>query len=586
MQTRNVLSAMSLPLVLGVVLNACAPSSVSTGELAGDRTPQQSQSNQSDRAQTTADKSKEVVCDRPKSTLKPLSTPENMPVFEQFNFAPQEISVEPGKVAVKTPYYTFSLCQSSGTKSARKKNAKWAIASTAPEPEEPFDYATYASSLADPEYETIEIDEKLYEYRVRLQATWLDEELNPTVAPSDVENGGRPPEEEESVYFDIKSPDGEVTSYELYTVEAVREASIGASLGVPRISGTAVTDDGVWFAATTSQGEGENGFASLLQYDPETEELDIQRPEEIQGDQITSMVATGNANTEIEGEDSSNLTLWLGTMRSGEGNPSVPANGLAAYRPATKTLNRFTLNNSPIVGAVPHQLAVSGDSLWVGTGNGICEVDWQIAEQADSWRCWRFATTAKLPSEGVALYPSFLAEESTTTLKKPEVEVLWAAWEFYEQPEVEPKPFRYEVVYEPGIEATLSQGGYRVNNEVAQRMVGDNPIFWPGRQWHWGGDKFRRTFDEVSLNLVGGGPYGLITSNIRTGFSFDHLAIRGSFDLLGLAPDGTKVRYYSGWVDGTELEVYPEMVAVTPPKTVTPNPLDAIAAELPASSGP
>ena len=172
------------------------------------------------------------------------------------------------------------------------------------------------------------------------------------------------------------------------------------------------------------------------------------------------------------------------------------------------------------------------------------------------------------------------------TLKKPEVEVLWAAWEFYEQPEVEPKAFRYEVVYEPGFEATLSQGGYRVNNEVAQRMVGDNPVFWPGRQWHWAGDKFRRTFDEVSLNLVGGGPYGLIKSNIRTGFSFDHLAIRGSFDLLSLEPDGTKVRYYSGWIDGVELAVYPKIVLATPPQAIASNPLDAIATELPASSGP
>ena len=578
MQAQNFLRMMSLPLALGIVLSACVTPSVPTGELAselkGDRA--RSASNPSENIE-----SKKVECNRSEAPLKPLSTPENMPVFEQFNFTPQNISIESGQVTVTTPYYTFSLCQNPG-----EKNAEWAIASTKPKPEDPFDYSTYASSLADPEYESIEIDEKSYEYRVRLQATWLDEELNPTVAPSDVENGGRPPEEEEAVYFDIKSPDGEVTSYELYTVEDVRAASIGASLGVPRISGTAVTDDSVWFAATTSQGEGENGFASLLQYDLETEELNIQRPEEIQGDQITSMVATGKANAEAGGEDSNNLTLWLGTMRSGEGNPSVPANGLAAYRPATETLSKFTLNNSPIVGAIPHQLAVFDGSLWVGTGNGICEVDWQIAEQADSWDCWRFATTATLPSEGVALYPSFLAEDSTATLKKPDVEVLWAAWEFYEQPEVEPKSFRYEVVYEPGIEATLAQGGYRVNNEVAQRMVGDNPIFWPGRQWHWEGDKFRRTFDEVSLNLVGGGPYGLITSNIRTGFSFDHLAIRGSFDLLSLEPDGTQVRYYSGWVDGTELEVYPEIVAVTPPKRVEPNPLDAIATELPASSGP
>ena len=425
MRTRNVLSVMSLPLFLGIGLSACITPSIPTGELEGDRAPTTSQKDQRkdrrDRPKAAADESEEVVCDdRPKAALKPLSTPEIMPVFEQFNFAPQEIAVEPGKVAVKTPYYTFSLCRGTDKKGDRNQNDEWAIASTAPEPEVPFDYATYASSLADPDYDAIEINEEPYEYRVRLQATWLDEQINPTVAPGDVENGGRPPEEEEAVYFDIKSPNGEVTSYELYTVEDVRDANIGASLGVPRISGTAITDDGVWFAATTSQGEGENGFASLLRYNPDTEELDIRRPEQIQGDQITSMVATSSrkenaepsAADESADDASSDLTLWLGTMRSGEGNPSVPASGLVAYRPETESLNKFTLKNSPVVGAVPHQLAVSGSSLWVATGNGICEVSWQTADQEDSWSCWRFATIATLPSEGVALYPSFLAEDA------------------------------------------------------------------------------------------------------------------------------------------------------------------------------
>ncbi len=509
----------------------------------------------------------------PTADLQPLSAPEDMPVYEQFNFQPQNISVSPSTLTLKTPYYTFSQCRGDRT---------WSVTSSDPDPAEPFDYNQYARSLADPDYETVQINEDSYEYRVRLQADWLDEQIADTdpaaAATRAPTNEGETTEE--SVYFDIKSPDGEVTSYQLYTVEDVREASLGASLGVPTISGTVVTGDTVWFAATTSQGEGENGFASLLHYTPETEDLDIQRPAEIQGDQISSMVATSV-------EDTSELTLWLGTLRSGEGNPALPASGLVSYQPSSQTLSQYTLNNSPIVGAIPNQLAVEGDLLWVGTGNGICEVAWQAIEQDQSWDCWRFITTAKLPDEGVALYDSFLAEEAATTLTEPSIEVLWAAWEHFNEPEVDKEEtFRYEVVYEPGFEVNLSQGGYRVNNEVARLMVGDSRVFWPGRQWHWDGDTFTRTFDEVALNLIGGGPYGLISSNIQTGFSFDHNAIRGDFDLLSLESDGTQVRHYSGWVEGAGLEVYPDMVAVVPPVAVEPNPIDEIAANLPASSGP
>lgn len=551
-----------LPLMLSALLSACnaPPASVVSA-----------QGNDSDsRVQADA-----AACADTNTDLQPLSTPENMPVYEQFNFQPQSISVAANAVTVKTPYYTFEQCLG---------NRTWSVTSSAPDPELPFDYSQYARSLADPDYETIQVNDEPYEYRVRLQADWLDEQIaadDPDSAPPAPTNDGETTEE--SVYFDIKASDGEVTSYQLYTVQDVRAASLGASLGVPRISGAIVTGETVWFAATTSQGEGENGFASLLHYTPATEALDIQQPTAIQGDQISSMVATG-----LEaGSDAGELTFWLGTLRSGEGNPALPASGLVAYRPATQTLSQYTLNNSPMVGAIPSQLAAAGDSLWVGTGNGVCDVNWQAIEQDQSWDCWRFITTAKLPAEGVAIYDSFLAEKPVETLTEPTAEVLWAAWENFNQPDVdEANAFRYEVVYEPGFDVTLSQGGYRVNNEVARLMVGDSRVFWPGRQWHWDGERFVRTFDEVALNLIGGGPYGLISSNIQTGFSFDHNAIRGDFDLLSLEPDGTQVRHYSGWVDGADLEVYPDIVAVEPSAAIKPNPMDEIAANLPASAGP
>ncbi|MGB3291717.1 MAG: hypothetical protein WBB01_01855 [Phormidesmis sp.] len=484
----------------------------------------------------------------------PMAAPENAPIFEQFNFQPSEIDVSEKTVSIQTPYYTFSFCKGDRT---------WSIVSSKP-PVEDFDYGQFLADVADPAYETIEVNGESYQYRIRLEANWLDEQVAET---------------ETAVYFELIAPDGEETIHQLYTLAEVQDSQLGASLGVPRIAGAVVADNALWFAATTSQGEGDNGFASLLSYSPDTGELRVDRPEEIQGDQITTIAATGSSNTDT-------LTLWLGTQLSGEGNPYLPASGLVAYQPATKTLNSYTITNSPIVGAIPYQLAVADDSLWVATGNGTCQVQWQSANQANSWDCWRLTTTATLPPSGVDIYPTFLATEAAATLTNPTVEVLWASqeqpeWDAEQTAAPEPGMIRYEVAYEPGFEALLPQGGYRVANAVAKRAVGGEPVFWPGWQWHWEGDRFVRGLDEVALNLVGGGPYGLYSEMSDRRLAFDHQAIRGDVDLLDLTAESTQVRYYSGWVDGSELAVYPTMVPATTPATEQPDPVAEIAARLP-----
>ncbi len=507
-------------------------------------------------------------CDRPQSPPSPLTVPAGQPVFEQFNFQPEDMAIANGNVAVKTPYYTFSLCKGDDT---------WRITSTEPTTEEDFDYERFLAELANPAYQTMEVSGETYEYRIRLEADWLTEQLNSSADPADPAAASNN-EGEDAVYFELKTPDGETISRQLYTLAQLQEAQLGASLGTPSITGSVVTGKTVWWAATTSQGEGDGGFASLLHYSPDTGELSVHQPEEIQGDQITAIAATGNPKTP---------TLWLGTQRAGEGNPYLPASGLVAYQPKTKKLKSYTVTNSSLVGTIPHQLAVASNSLWVATGNGTCQVRWQTIDQAKSWNCWQFTTTANLPSDGVKIYPSFLATEPAATLNEPTVEVLWADQAQPDQPDqADTEPIRYEVVYKPGFEAQLAQGGYRVANPVAQRAVRGEPIFWPGRQWHWEGDRFVRGFDEVALNLVGGGPYGLVSSTNDNGLSFDHSAIRGSFDLLSLSQEATKVRYYSGWIDGADLEVYPKIISVVPPDKAAPNPLTQMAADLPQNQGP
>lgn len=614
MRTQNLWATVSLRVVLGVVLSsmlgACAvtvppaPGSSSTdlnppssdtpnsGSPEVDIDNAQIDNAQDDRsAPPVAEVEEAVVCEEEASPT-PLAVPENVPVFEKFNFQPQSIKVSESAVAVQTPRYRFSFC---------KSDSKWSVVSTE-FVEEDYDYDEFLAKLADPDYNTLEINGDSYEYRIRLHADWLTARVNSQqsaqqemdtgvwftaktsetlpvevakkMAQAAIEDTLQP--HETAVYFEIKAPDSEVVSHQLYTLQELQEARLGASLGVPRIAGTVKTNDGVWFAATASQGEGDGGFASLLYYRADTGELTVQRPELIQGDQITAIAGTGSGN---------DLTLWLGTMRSGEGNPYFPADGLVAYQPTTQALINYTVTNSSMVGAIPHQLTVHNDVLWVGTGNGICQVLWQTISDAKSWDCWRFSLSATLPPEGVALYASVLAEAAATTLSEDTVEVLWAYQESLDD-SGELGKIRYEVAYEPGFEVQLSQGGYRLANEVAKRIARDKPIFWPGRQWHWRGDRFVRGLDEVALNLVGGGPHGLIKSNSQTGFSFDHSAIRGDFDLISLEPDSTKVRYYSGWIDGDKLTVYPRIVPTRKPENAKPNPLTKIAPTLPPAPGP
>ncbi len=508
-------------------------------------------------------------CRRAENTSQPLSNAENTPIFDQFNFRPESVTVFEQTVAVKTPRYTFYFC---------KGNQKWVVVSNGlANGEKPYDYKRYLSEIADPKYETIELDGTTYKYRIRLQADWLTDALAGQTDNKPVLEPPNTTASEDAVYFELKKADGEVISRELYNTSDVQEAHLGASLGVPSIAGAAIAGSDIWFAATTSQGEGDNGFASLLHYDSKTQELSVQRPEKLQGDQITDLVAT---------ERKGSTTLWMGTQRSGEGNPFAPASGLVAYRPESETLESFTVTNSPLVGAIPGQLAVENKSLWVATGDGTCRVQWQAISKADSWKCWQLITTAKLPKDGVDVYSNFLATEPEARLTEPEAEVLWISQAIPATEPVEaPNITRYEVVYQPGFETTLSQGGDRIADAAAQRAAGGDSIFWPGRQWHWGGDRFKRGLDEVSLNLVGGGPYGLVSSSARSGLTINNNAIRGDFDLLGLTSEGTKVRYYSGWVNSDKLEVYPSLSPVMPPQQIKPNPLTEMASDL-STSGP
>jgi hypothetical protein len=259
--------------------------------------------------------------------------------------------------------------------------------------------------------------------------------------------------------------------------------------------------------------------------------------------------------------------------------------GLVAYRPnpqnlKTGSVKYYQVNNSPLIGIIPDKLRLENDKLWVGTGNGVCQVQWQVADNPESWSCWQFALKANLPSGGLPISNSLLNKTPTITLKPATagetVEVLW-----WMPTNSQTLKGRYEVRYDKGFTVTLNeQGAELLPQDIvkirAEIQPGQPSFYWTGSEWHWNGVRFVRGFDAVASNYSGGGPRG-IGPNRYQGGVINSNAIRGDLDLLSLSRNSTSVKYYSGWVDEALLKPYPTVV---PQKRLTnpqPNPLEAIA---------
>ncbi|MEO1444807.1 MAG: hypothetical protein AAFV46_00965, partial [Cyanobacteria bacterium J06635_11] len=238
--------------MLASMLGACAPAPTSltntgeaeteTGEVreadtdsAGKQASKNSAGAEGDRTNRSSEEDgvdEAIACNKNPEPPKPLSAPENTPVFEQFNFQPENIAAEGNTVVVETPHYTFARCQ----------GKDWTITATEAEAEEPYDYRQELTNIQDPAYETIEVGGSTYEYRIRLQAEWLAEQLAPETQPAEtVEQAPEATEPvEDAVIFELKAPDGELIAEQLYTLSELQDASLGASLGVPSIAGAVV----------------------------------------------------------------------------------------------------------------------------------------------------------------------------------------------------------------------------------------------------------------------------------------------------------------------------------------------------------
>ncbi|MFN6571365.1 hypothetical protein [Dendronalium sp. ChiSLP03b] len=506
----------------------------------------------------------------PKATIVSLPMPkENESFYDSFNFHIRNIITDADTVRFQSLKQDFVFCRS---------NNSWTVQpGTLPKELQPeSNYAAFAQETVNPKFKNIEFQGKTYQYRVLREPKFTLGENNNISRPNE------PEPTQDRVVFELVTPNSEKPQIKtLYTLKDLQDVAVkagygtGGQLGFPRITSATVYDNRIWWSVAFEQGEGNNGIATIVSYDPKTEKFSLIQPEALWSTQITDLAITG---------DTKNLTFWMGTSVSGEGNLYIPAKGLVAYRPNSQNLNSgsltaYTVNDSPLVGAIPDKLKLENDKLWVSTANGVCQFNWQAADNRD-WSCWRFTAMANLPSEEVPLYSALTNKTPAVSLSRNNsgetVEVLW-----WSPVEYQTLKKRYEVKYPQGFTVKLDEGAsiYEFNNSLPP---GKPQIDWPGFQWHWNGDRFVRGLDEVSLNLVGSGPQGIGSGQLSPEVPINWNAMRGDLELLQLSPKSTSVKYYSGWVDEAKLQPYLTVVPQARPQNLQPNPLAAKVNELPS----
>lgn len=455
-----------------------------------------------------------------------------------------KITANQNTLTFKSQAYDFIYCRGDGT---------WSVQSRSDQPstdtsENPDDYQAYLEKLANPPYEVLTFNNKAYQYRLL---------LDPNPFPNWLE-------EPERVIFEILPPDASKPQrYTLYTLDQVKRTS-GIQLGVPRISATRTYDNRLYWAIAQYKGEGASGIATIVSYAPKTEEITIIQPKGLERQQIQDFVITEKDNQPI---------FWLATQTSGEGNPFLSGLGLVAYDPQTQSYRVYHRRNSPLVGAIPHQLKLERDYLWVSTANGICQLNWENPDDFDNWNCWRLAIMAKAAQNSIPLYPNSLTNEAQETLNLEQVEILW--WTRNTDAK-DKSQGRYEVVYPKGFTVTLPEQGATPWEQYEQSSRPDEgekaPLYWAGKDWHWNGERFIRPFDAVSLNLVGGGSVGISVWSLEKN-GYEHYAIRGALEVLNLTEKVTTVRYYSAWVDDDLLMPYITLIPQEKVENPQQNPL-------------
>ncbi|NJL56098.1 hypothetical protein HC928_13635, partial [bacterium] len=464
-------------------------------------------------------------------------------VSSRFDYAPQSILLKGNTVRFLAREYDFVYCRKSRhwTVQPGTLGEEWIVEQS-------------ARFTDRPDFSILEVEGDTYQYRV----------VRDAASASNAQD--------ESVVLELLIPGQEKPQrHTLYTLADVQQANgspeVGAMehLGIPYISVAKHHGERIWWTVAFEQGEGNNGIATIVNYQPANDEMTLIQPDELWSQQILDLVFTGEPEQP---------TLWMGLKRSSEGIRNVPAAGLVAYQPTSDdfsagTVTAYTPYNSPLVGAIPTQLAIEGDQLWVGTRNGVCQLAWQVPEVPESWNCWQFVSRAIASpgTDAIPIYPSLLGQTPATTLpieaSGDVAEVLW-----WMVDSTESQRGRYEVRLAEGFEATIDQGASPILEPQWVEIAGRAPIFWPGYWWVWQGDRFVRPLDHHLDNWIAGDRG--IGPTEQTGLRNDWYAIRGDLELLELSAESARVKYYSGWVDDSLLIPFPAVVEHSIPKKAAP----------------
>ncbi|WP_144427377.1 hypothetical protein [Nostoc piscinale] len=477
---------------------------------------------------------------------------QNEGFYDRFDWHIRNIVADDDTIKFQTLKQDFVFCRANNTWTVQKGTLPKDL-------QPPTNYAAFAQDIVNPKFKNINFQDKTYQYRV-VQEPNYSLGSNNNLSRPEVKDPTK-----DKIVFELITPNNKTPQRQtLYTLKDLQNAAVKAGfsaegnlLGVPRITSSLIYGDKIWWSIAFEQGEGNNGIATIVSYDPKTDKFSLIQPQALAFTQITDLAITGDVNSP---------TFWMGTNVSGEGNLYIPAKGLVAYRP-DNSLSTYTTNNSPLVGAISDKLRVENNILWVSSANGVCQVKWQAADSPQNWSCWRFTAMAKVPAT-LPIYSASTNQKSAASLAANDtVEVLW-----WSPVKFQTNKGRYEVTYPQGFTTKLNEGASKY--EFGRSLpTGKPPIEWPGFEWHWNGQRFIRALDEVSLNLVGGGPQGIGSGEFKPELPMNWNAMRGDLELLDISPKSTSVKYYSGWVDSEKLQPYLTVVPQTRPQNPQPNPL-------------
>ncbi len=448
--------------------------------------------------------------------------------FRLFDFYIQAIIKQDDRLIFQTKNHDLVFCQA---------NQSFTIQSGTWQKPTEKNYQQLTEELSNPPYKTITLNEQNYQYRVLLKP-------NPFPNFQEVEA--------KEVIFELILPDNsEPIRQVVYDLDQVIKAQSGISLGVPEIVTAKIFNNQIFWAISPQKGEGNGGIATIINYAPNNNKLNIIQPPEITYQQINDLVIT---------EENNQLTFWLATKIAGEGNPYLPSMGLVIYQPDknNEPIKSYNVRNSPIIGAIPTKLGLDDEFIWIGTGNGICRILRQKIDNDDSWQCWQIKLLADINIENIDIYPSLLSQEKIDQIEGNKVEVLWWAGNQENGDEG-----RYEINYKSGINLKLPQGAtsWQIIDESSSSPASwQAPVYWLGKDWYWRNGKFQRGFDSVPLNFVGGGPTGFIIPSENYTYPRNLAAIRGDLDLINISDSTTEIKYYSGWVDSNLLTPYLNLI--------------------------